>query len=1082
MTRTPCFLTLLILSSVGILTTFAEPLVSSWFTEKSGSYARIYETLDDQNAQNAVTTWNRGQGVQAQPTYAGVHEVSYTATDVYIRSTNLGFHVMGPWYGNEEKTNLFPNYPNNRSVLYRLPRNPGTPPATKVPTSLGVIGYFVDGIAMFDSRDAFSYSNANGADERPNSNFDGDDVWNRDAYVNESVTFDNANAHQAGSNHHYHANPPALRHLLGDSVDFDPATNVYTENFSGKHSPIIGWVEDGYPVYGPYGYSEPNEPTSAVTRMRTGYRTRNLANGAARDSLPQWVVTLEGRSTTIPANVNGPNVSNAYPAGHYLEDYEYLGDVGQTLGVDFDLDEHNGRFCVTPEFPGGTFAYFTAVAADGTPLYPYNIGRSYYGNPNGGNAGSVPAGATIYFEGGPETLLKIESISADDGSGDVTLTWSAVEGGSYKVESSPDGNFWTDLPVKVAAASVEASLTDGAKAANAEMANYRPKLDSILPFDDAGFDYSNAIIQAETGTITVFLANGGATPPPANLVVLPTTITFNGQPATAVSRPSQYAIEIEVDISQFGDGDYSLSATFPEAGAWTGVFNHVANPNILLLIVDDWGTDSSPIDNDATQNPGTTFPTMANLEALAAGGVRFTNGYSQPVCSPTRAALLTGRQAFRTGVGAPGDAISAVETTLPEVFAANSSPFELASFGKWHLGGGDSGYDTLGGWPHFVGITGGGAPDYESWPKNTNGSVATSTTYTTTDQVNEAKSFIDTQETAGNPWFVWMGFNAPHTPFHEPPAALIQGGTGGNNRSQYEKALEALDTEIGRLLQSVDFAKTTVILVGDNGTPGQVVQAPFGNGHAKDDLYEGGIHVPFVVRGPSVKVPAGSTSDRFVHVADLFPTILEIAGVNDPGTGVDGTSIVPILAGSDTTERLVVTERIGADSGRSLRSEAYPDYKLIIFGDPVSSTDEPSFEFYNLANDENEQAPLTIASLTGTALAAYNHLRVKDTEIGGGYSAPATGPEATLYIRLPNTTGAAGVPANMNLAPDSITVDGNPAVFVARVNSSETADQFWVKCTLPEAAYYTSATVAFPDNPNTGDTRVFDSIQIIAAP
>lgn len=1064
-------------------TSFAEPIITSWFTEKSGTYARIYETLDDQNAQNAVTTWSRGQGTQALPTYAGVHEISYTATDVYIRSTNLGFHIMGPWYGNEEKTNLFPNYPDNRNVLYRFPRTPTTPPVTKVPTGLGVIGYFVDGISMFDSRDAFSYNNAEGADERPNSNFDGDDVWNRDAYINESVTFDSANAHQAGSNHHYHANPPGLRHLLGDSVDFDPVTNAYTENFNGEHSPIIGWVEDGYPVYGPYGFSNPNDPTSQVTRMRSGYRPRNLANGAARDSLPQWVVALEGRSTTIPANRNGPNVSNAFPVGHYLEDYEYLGDVGQTPGVDFDLDEHNGRICVTPEFPGGTFAYFTAIEADGTPIYPYNIGRSYYGTPMGGNVGVRPAGAEIYFEGGPERPTEIKSVSADDGNGDVVLTWSAAEGGSYHVETSIDSGSWTDLPVKVEATSSVATFTDGGRADREDAALYIPRLASIAPFDDVGFDYDNNIIQAATGTITVFLNDGSGDPPPSSLTALPDSITFNGQSVNIVSRPSQYAVELEIDVNQLADDDYIVSAIFSGSSTWTGTFNHVGNPNILLLIVDDWGADSSPIDNNATQNPGTTFPTMANLEALAAGGVRFTNGYSQPVCSPTRAALLTGRQAFRTGVGAPGDPIDAAETTLPEAFAAASSPFQLASFGKWHLGGNATGYSTLGGWPHFVGITGGGVADYYDWPKNTNGTTVNNTvTYTTSDQVNEAKSFIDTQETAGNPWFVWMGFNAPHTPFHEPPANLLQGGTGANNRSLYEKALEALDSEIGRLLESVDLAKTTVILVGDNGTPGQVVQAPYGNGHAKDDLYEGGIHVPFVVRGPSVKLPAGSTSDRFVHVADLFPTILEIAGVSDPGTGVDGTSILPILEGNDSTQRTVVTELIGANSGRSIRSEAYPEFKLIIFGDPNSTSDDPTFEFYNLSNDENEQSPLSIPGLTGVALDAYNHLIGADTALGGGYSAPSTGPEDTLYLELPVTTGPTSSPQNLNATPDSITVDGVTATFVSRVDQTETAARYWVKCTVPEAATYSSATVTFPDNPNTGDTRVFNSIQIVVAP
>ena len=411
------------------------------------------------------------------------------------------------------------------------------------------------------------------------------------------------------------------------------------------------------------------------------------------------------------------------------------------------------------------------------------------------------------------------------------------------------------------------------------------------------------------------------------------------------------------------------------------------------------GIDSSPIDNSPSQNPGTTFPTMATLESLAAGGLRFTNAYSQPVCSPTRAAIMTGRQAFRTGVGDANHSLLASETTLPEAFTAAGSPYQLAAFGKWHLGGGRTGYSTLGGWPHFVGITGGGVPNqddgYVNWAKNDNGRNANSTTYTTTDQVTEAKTFIDAQETADQPWFVWMGFNAPHTPFHEPPAELLQGVTGTSDRELYHKALEALDTEIGRLLQSVDLTTTNIILIGDNGTPAQVVQAPFGptgpGGHSKGDLYEGGIHVPMVFSGPCVGVPAGSTTDKLVHVVDLYSTILEMAGVAVPTTAVDSTSINPILSGSDTADRVMIAERFGEDAtpGRSIRLGTYPDYKLIIFGDPLSTQDVPTYEFFNLANDPNEAAPLAISSLTGDALAAYGAMIAKDVELGGGYGEPS---------------------------------------------------------------------------------------------
>lgn len=144
----------------------SEPILSSWFTDRSGAYARIFETLADESNLNAVTTWSRGQGSKNEPTYAGVHEVSASEDWVYIRTTNLASHIMGPWYLNQAKTNLFPNYPSNQAVLYRFPRNPADPLSlgSKPLTGGGPIGYFVNGVSMFDSRDAFSYSSNAGTD------------------------------------------------------------------------------------------------------------------------------------------------------------------------------------------------------------------------------------------------------------------------------------------------------------------------------------------------------------------------------------------------------------------------------------------------------------------------------------------------------------------------------------------------------------------------------------------------------------------------------------------------------------------------------------------------------------------------------------------------------------------------------------------------------------------------------------------------------------------------------------------------------------------------------------------------------
>src|SRR3954470_19195656 len=122
---------------------FADAQLDSWFTRDSGRYARIYQTTADQTSGNGVTTWSRGSGVQSVAVYAGVHDVSYSANWVYIHTSGLASYVMGPWYLNAGKTMLFPNYPANTKVIYRIPRTPSIP-ASKTLTGLGAVGYFVN--------------------------------------------------------------------------------------------------------------------------------------------------------------------------------------------------------------------------------------------------------------------------------------------------------------------------------------------------------------------------------------------------------------------------------------------------------------------------------------------------------------------------------------------------------------------------------------------------------------------------------------------------------------------------------------------------------------------------------------------------------------------------------------------------------------------------------------------------------------------------------------------------------------------------------------------------------------------------
>ena len=128
-------------------------------------------------------------------------------------------------------------------------------------------------------------------------------------------------------------------------------------------------------------------------------------------------------------------MSGTYPLGRYLEDNDYLGDLGFTQGVQYDLDEFNGRYCVTPEFPNGTYAYFVCINSNGAPLFPYNIGRQFYGSPTGGTLMSIAEAVTTNFVGGPKMALQLSAPLRDAVSGDVTLTWSSVDGGTYQIEA-----------------------------------------------------------------------------------------------------------------------------------------------------------------------------------------------------------------------------------------------------------------------------------------------------------------------------------------------------------------------------------------------------------------------------------------------------------------------------------------------------------------------------------------------------------------------------------------------------------------------------------------------------------------------
>ena len=512
----------------------ADPRTNSWFTAFSGKYARSFTNAAAQTAGNAATTWGNGSQTQAAPAYCGVQEVYSSANWVYFRTTGLAGQTMGAWAAG------FPNLPANQKVLYRIPRtNLITVPVTKSLTGLGAIGYFVDGVAMFDSRDGFVWT---GSAESGS----GTGYWNRDAFVNEGATFDPSYAHQEQTGtYHYHANPIALRYLMGDHVNYNAAARTYAEATNGvaKHSPLLGWVRDGFPVYGPYGYFISNNAASGVRRMISGYVLRNGQLGTdnltntLRTNLPAWAQRLYGLNSAGPADIS------TYPIGRYMEDKSFLADLtnsatGQKFvqGVDFDLDENNGRWCVTPEFPNGTYAYFVSMTSNGIPTFPYNIGRAFYGFPTGAVVSAVTETVVTNFLGGPNLTPWLDAPKVNSGS--VTLTWSAAEGGTYMVQSTTNFSAWTINSTNVAAVLNTASFTTNTldnwrfyRVARTGLANYDGGSGA-----SGGATYpvpGGSVSRASVTNITLSITLSGPPSPPAGAPI--TSVTLGSLTATGAA-------------------------------------------------------------------------------------------------------------------------------------------------------------------------------------------------------------------------------------------------------------------------------------------------------------------------------------------------------------------------------------------------------------------------------------------------------------------------------------------------------------------------------------------------------------------
>ena len=341
-------------------------------------------------------------------------------------------------------------------------------------------------------------------------------------------------------------------------------------------------------------------------------------------------------------------------------------------------------------------------------------------------------------------------------------------------------------------------------------------------------------------------------------------------------------------------------------------------PNVVLILSDDMGyADIGSYGAKDIHTP--------HLDRLAREGVRMTDCYSNgPVCTPTRAALMTGRYQQRLGpvmewaltprdrgVGLPTQ-----ETCVARML--KDAGYRAAIFGKWHLGFDAQFNPTAHGFDEFFGILSGnvdmythryrdGTPDlYEKTEP------VTKEGYLTDLITDRAVQFIE-RNAAGSrenhPFFVYVPFNAVHWPFQppgDPSYARNEKTWFDGARQDYARMLEAMDAAIGRLLMALDKNQiandTLVIFTNDNGGERLSDNRPFF--HHKATLWEGGIRVPCLARWPA-RLPKGKTSAQAAMSMDLTATILAAAGVNPPaGRQLDGVNLLPILEGkAPVTER-----------------------------------------------------------------------------------------------------------------------------------------------------------------------------------
>ena len=396
------------------------------------------------------------------------------------------------------------------------------------------------------------------------------------------------------------------------------------------------------------------------------------------------------------------------------------------------------------------------------------------------------------------------------------------------------------------------------------------------------------------------------------------------------------------------------------AGAQTAA----SRPSVVLVIADDLGYG----DLGSYGAPDVATP---HLDRLAREGVRLTDFYANaPVCTPTRAGLITGRYQQRVMLERPltdatSQGLPVTGRSLPQLL--KNAGYATGLVGKWHLGerpefhpnrhGFDEFWGYLGGFIDWYTHTGGDG-QHDLWE---NGARAHHTGYFQHEVTRRGVDFI--RRHAGQPFFLEVAYGAPHWPFQSPRRASVArdnarllraSDADAPTRADYVEILEDVDAGIGQLLAELDrlaiAERTLVIFMSDNGGEWLSRNAPLF--HRKDRLWEGGIRVPALFRWPGT-LPAGATSRQVGLTMDVTATLLAAAGSDVSAARLEGIDLLPILRGAAPERPRTLFWR-NSTAGSTQHAVRQGDWKLLLDG--------PQEFLFNLSDDVGERNDLAAAN------------------------------------------------------------------------------------------------------------------------